>query len=63
MSEISKKLAHDLKNPLTIINGYISLLSDSDLSEEQVSYIKKIQEASINLSKIIDENTESFLEK
>ncbi len=63
MSKISKKLAHDLKNPLTIINGYISLLSDVDLSEEQMDYIKKIQEASINLLKIIDENTESVPEK
>jgi len=59
---ISRQLAHDLKNPLTIINGYVSLLAESDLSVEQLNQIKKVQEAAMNLLKLIDDNKEPVSE-
>ena len=56
---ISRELGHDLKNPLTVIEGYVSLLAESDITPEQSNYISKIEEAQEKLLALIDSNTDS----
>lgn len=46
-------LAHDLKTPLTIIQGNADLLSETDLSKEQESYVNYIEGSSKQMQEYI----------
>ncbi len=68
LKEIITNIAHDLRTPLTSLNGYIDLMEKEELSENQKQYLnvskKKIKELTIltkqlfEFSKIIDLDTE-----
>lgn len=45
---------HELKTPLTIIVSYLQLLKETALDEEQLLFVKKINEGEHRLSKIIE---------
>lgn len=46
-------LAHDLKTPLTIVQGYLELLSYTDVDKKQKQYINLIQESSDEIKQYI----------
>ena len=46
-------LSHDLKTPLTIIQGNLDLLSETDINEEQKKYINYIENSSFQMQKYI----------
>jgi signal transduction histidine kinase len=48
--------AHDLRNPLSLISGYVELLrEDSALNEEQELFVQSIDKAQRKMFKIIDD--------
>lgn len=60
MSDISRELAHDLKTPLTIIQGYSSLLQEDckdKTSPKMNDAIMKIRGAVEDMVTLIDKNT------
>lgn len=58
VDEFSYAVAHDLKSPLHLLTGYVSLLQlvldEHDNSEVQ-SYLKEVENASKNMGRIIDQ--------
>jgi signal transduction histidine kinase len=48
-------VSHELRTPLHSIEGYIELLLDTPLDEEQRNFAKTAFEASVNLNEIINE--------
>ncbi|MCW1967868.1 MAG: ATP-binding protein [Anaerolineae bacterium] len=48
-------VSHELRTPLHSIEGYLELLLDTPLDEEQNSYAKTAFDASVNLNDIINE--------
>ena len=53
--EISAGIAHELNNPLSVIQGRSQLLSDSETDEEKIKILKQIQNNTQELSSIVDE--------
>ncbi len=54
-SKLLSIIGHDLKNPFNIIQGYISILNDSDLDEEERKiYYNRINNASDQLLDMVD---------
>lgn len=54
-SKLLSIIGHDLKNPFNIIQGYISILTESDHDpEERKSYYSRITEASDQLLDMVD---------
>jgi PAS domain S-box-containing protein len=47
--------SHELFTPLTIINGYVDLLSDSELRPDQREQVKRIQKQLDRLSQLLDD--------
>ncbi|MFP5527011.1 sensor histidine kinase [Peptococcus simiae] len=47
-------ITHDLKTPLTIIQGNMELLSDTNLTPEQYNYIKFILRNTVRISDYVD---------
>lgn len=48
-------MSHDLRTPLTVINGYLELLEDIDKNEDVESYLKIIKDRTNNLKQLTDE--------
>ncbi|MCG8516479.1 MAG: response regulator [Pseudomonadales bacterium] len=48
-------VSHELRTPLQSVLGYASLLSDTHLDQEQREYVQTLQNASENLSAIIND--------
>lgn len=48
-------LNHELKTPLNVIMGHVSLLQDSLLTKNQAAYVNRIQKASRMLHETLDE--------
>lgn len=46
-------VSHELKTPLTVIQNYGTILQETDLTDEQLEYAKKITAASRQLSSLI----------
>ncbi len=46
--EFSQMLVHDLKNPLTTIKGFLTLLSKSDLDDDQRELVEGVQRGTSN---------------
>lgn len=55
MKEIYTNLSHDIRTPLTSLDGYIQLLSESSNKEDQTKYVKIIEERIKSLKEILDE--------
>ena len=54
-SKLISIIGHDLKNPFNIIQGYISILTESDLDpDERKSYYNRITAASDQLLEMVD---------
>jgi signal transduction histidine kinase len=50
-------VSHDLRKPLTLMNGYIYLLKDNFhdiIDEESKAYIQKIEESAMRMNQLID---------
>ncbi len=54
-SEFLASMSHELRTPLNAISGYLYLLEDTNLSEEQIKYSSSIGDASDNLLELISE--------
>lgn len=48
-------IAHDIRTPLTAINGYLELFYESDLSEKERKWLDVIRERTDNLKELADE--------
>lgn len=55
VSEIYTSLSHDIRTPLTSLDGYFQLLETSEDREEQQRYIRIIQERLASLKSILEE--------
>lgn len=55
VSELAASVAHEIRNPLTSIRGFVQLLAKRDLSEKGVSYTKIIIDEIDRLEGIIGE--------
>lgn len=53
--ETITSLSHDLRTPLTTANGYIQLLLEKDLSEEQLEYVQITEERISAVKKLLDQ--------
>ncbi|WP_211655498.1 sensor histidine kinase [Planococcus alpniumensis] len=53
--ETITSLSHDLRTPLTTANGYIQLLSEEDLSGEQLEHVLIIEERITAVKKLLDQ--------
>lgn len=53
--ETITSLSHDLRTPLTTANGYIQLLLEQDLSEEQLEYVQITEERISAVKKLLDQ--------
>ena len=47
-------LAHDVKTPLTIVKGYVGLLKETGMTEEQKSYCIYIEESSEQMEEYLE---------
>ena len=55
MKEIITNLSHDIRTPLTSLNGYFQLLSEAALQEDRKRYTAVIQERIQSLKEMLDE--------
>lgn len=55
ISDTYTSLSHDIRTPLTSLDGYFQLLEESSSREEQEKYIKVIQERIGSLKEILEE--------
>lgn len=55
ISETYTSLSHDIRTPLTSLDGYFQLLADSDSREEQERYIGIIKERINSLKEMLEE--------
>ncbi len=58
LKSFSYSVAHDLKNPVSVINGFCSLLSESasgKLDDEEKEYLRLIQNANSRMKTLIDD--------
>lgn len=46
---------HELKTPLTVITSFLDLLTETNLNEEQISFIDRIKKSASRLREIIDD--------
>lgn len=53
--EISAGIAHELNNPLSVIQGRSQLLSEAETDKEKIKILKQIQNNTQELSSIVDE--------
>ncbi|MFA6334897.1 MAG: ATP-binding protein [Bacteroidales bacterium] len=56
LDSFSRTVSHDLKSPLSVIIGFISVIldnPDSKIDEEERSYLKLIHESSLEMSQLI----------
>ena len=54
IGELTSAVAHELRNPLTIIGGFANLLLKSDLSEEQREYLNIISSEIKRTESVVD---------
>ena len=54
-SEFLASMSHELRTPLNGIIGFLNLLNNTELSEQQKDYLKTIQKSSSNLLSIIND--------
>ena len=53
--ELISAISHEFKNPISIINGYIQTILESNLDEETTKkFLQKIEKNSLRLSNLID---------
>ena len=53
--EVISAISHEFKNPISIINGYIETILDSNLNEEmKIKFLNKIHKNTSRLSELID---------
>ncbi len=55
ISDICTNLSHDIRTPLTSLDGYFQLLKESEITEEQQHYILVIQERISSLKDMLEE--------
>ena len=55
LKKIITNISHDLRTPLTAINGYIDLLEEEDISKTQEKYLKIIQKKSNELNELTEQ--------
>ena len=55
ISETYTNLSHDIRTPLTSLDGYFQLLADSDSKEEQERYVRIIRERVDSLKEMLEE--------
>ena len=55
ISDIYTNLSHDIRTPLTSLDGYFQLLKESEITEEQQHYILVIQERISSLKNMLEE--------
>lgn len=55
ISDIYTNLSHDIRTPLTSLDGYFQLLKGSEITEEQQHYIMVIQERISSLKDMLEE--------
>lgn len=55
VKEAVTNISHDLRTPLTAVNGYVELLEKSELSEEQRGWVKIIKRRTAELSALTEE--------
>ena len=55
LKKIITNISHDLRTPLTAINGYIDLLKEEDISKTQEKYLKIIQKKSNELNELTEQ--------
>lgn len=54
-SEFVTNISHDLRSPLTLMKGYLSLLNNiGNLSDEQQKYVERIQASIENMSRLVN---------
>lgn len=52
LKKIITNISHDLRTPLTAINGYIDLMNEEQLSKKQLQYLRIIQKKSNELTEL-----------
>jgi signal transduction histidine kinase len=53
--EVISAISHEFKNPISIINGYIETILNSDLDEKtKIKFLNKIHKNTLRLSELID---------
>ena len=55
LKKIITNISHDLRTPLTAINGYIDLLKEEDISKTQEKYLKIVQRKSNELKELTEQ--------
>ena len=55
LKDMILNISHDLRTPFTAIMGYIQLLQESDMGENEQKYIKIIRRKSEDLSQLISD--------
>ncbi len=53
--DFAAMLTHDIKNPLTVIRGFASLLAEADMDPEQVEYIASIDHAGEMIEQLVND--------
>jgi len=55
IAEIYTSLSHDIRTPLTSLDGYVQLLGKSESQEEQKRYLTIVQERIVSLKDMLEE--------
>ena len=55
LSDIYTNLSHDIRTPLTSLDGYFQMLKETDDKEEQERYLRIIQERICSLKEMLEE--------